>query len=525
MKKLFFLFILIISIAFAAPSTFSLELDSTLVYDGLGSNAVTDIVQMDDTTFLFASGNGLSISYDRGETIKTYYPNGNTVAYGSVTGLVVLGQDIWVATAYDTMILEGSYYTDYPVGNGISHSPDMGLTWEHFPQSVDGVYDTTEAIYGDSVSALPITSRINNLTYDLAIQLTAEGDTVLWSANFAGGCRKSYDNGETWQRVVLPPDRYDELTPDTPLDFDLSPTSGAMNFENNLNHRVFSLDIRGDSTVIVGSANGINVSCDSGYTWVKYGSQNSGIIGNFIVDLAQNEDGTIYGVALPTESSESRGLAVSHRNANGMLYWETQLLDKRLYNVFSKNDRYVFASGEEGFWFSADGWNWADMGRISDENGQLLLTQKIYSVLEDNRDVLWVGTADGVARSDDMGMSWDILRRVESRFTEDIALSAYPNPFSPSRMNLLDDEGYVRIHCKLPGAGRVSVDIYDYSMTRVKHLIDNVSVNGEQEEFIWNAKNGLGNLVANGVYFIRLKYDWGDGDGKQVAWTKLIVLD
>ena len=167
----------------------------------------------------------------------------------------------------------------------------------------------------------------------------------------------------------------------------------------------------------------------------------------------------------------------------------------------------------------------AEMGNIHDANGQLLLTQKIYCVLEDDRDDLWIGTADGVARSSDMGVNWEILRRVNNDFQEDLALSAYPNPFSPTRMNQLDGEGYVRIHCELPAPGWVNIEIYDYSMTRVKYLVENVSVDRDNAEFIWNGRNGLNNLVANGVYFIRLGYDWGDGDGKQVAWTKVIVLD
>ncbi|MCF7832244.1 MAG: hypothetical protein K9N05_01540, partial [Candidatus Marinimicrobia bacterium] len=525
MKKIIILSILsLLTFALATPLANTYHLADTLVYEGLGSNAVTDIVQVNDSTFLFANGNGLSISYDRGDHIYTYYPNGETVSYGSVTGLVTLGEHIWVATAYDTLVLEGSYYTDYPKGNGVSYSPDAGRTWQRFPQSVDGQYDTLAAVFGDSIPALPITSKINNLIYDLAVQVTTAGDTVLWSANFAGGTRKSYNNGATWQRVVLPPDQYDELNLDTPLDFHLSPSSGALGYEESLNHRAFSLYIAGD-TVIVGTANGINISYDEGETWIKYTAQNSGISGNFIVDLTQSKTGTIYGVALPTQSSEDRGLVVSHRNVNGMLFWETQMEGSRLYNVNTAKNDHVFASGEEGFWYSSDGWNWVNMGNVEDANGQLLLTQKIYCVFEDKQEVLWIGTADGVARSSDLGMNWEILRRVNNDFQEEIALSAYPNPFSPSRMNQLDGEGYVRIHCQLPAVGRVNIEIYDYSMKRVKYLVENVTVANDIVEFTWNGKNGLNNLVANGVYFIRLTYDWGDGDGKQIAWSKVIVLD
>jgi len=524
MKKILILTLLISGFALSSPLVYTHELDTTLVYEGLGSNSVTDIVQMNDSTFLFASGNGLSISYDRGETIRTFYGSGESVAFGAVTGIITLGEHIWVSTAYDTMILEGSYYSDYPVGNGVSYSPDMGLTWQRFPQSVDDVYDTTVHIYSDSIPSLPITSRINNITYDLDIQVTQAGDTVLWSANFAGGCRKSYDKGATWERVVLPPDYYDELDHDTALDFTLSPTTGALGYENNLNHRVFSLSIKGD-TVAVGTANGINISYDEGETWIKFDSQNSAVCGDFIVDLIQSNNGTIYAVALPTTSSETRGVVISQRNTNGMLYWETQLEGQRLYDVFAHRGEYAYSSGEEGLWYSPDGWNWTNMGNIQDVNGQLLLTHKVQCSLEDGRGVLWIGTQDGVAFSEDNGINWEFIRRVSGVYAEDLALSAYPSPFSPTRMNQLNDEGYVRIHCKLPASGRVSVDIYDFSMTRVKNIAENVTVSSDHVEFLWNGKNGLNNLVANGVYFIRLEYDWGDGDGKQVAWTKLMILD
>jgi len=163
-RPAFLLTVLLCSVAFALPLATSYELSDTLTYDGLGSNGVTDIVQVNDSTFLFATGNGLSITYDRGEKIYTYYPNNFSVAYGAVTGIAVLGEHIWVATAYDTLVREGSYYNDYPKGNGISYSPDGGRNWVRFPQSVDSYDDNYELLWGDTIPALPITSKINNLT-------------------------------------------------------------------------------------------------------------------------------------------------------------------------------------------------------------------------------------------------------------------------------------------------------------------------------------------------------------------------
>ncbi len=146
-KRLYILLIILSTFAFSVPLATSYDLADTLVYEGLGSNAITDIVEVNDSIFLFASGNGLSISYDRGENIYTYYQGSNTVSYGAITGIATLGEHMWIATAYDTMILEGSYYRDYPKGNGISYTPDGGQTWERFPQSVDAQNDSIELLY------------------------------------------------------------------------------------------------------------------------------------------------------------------------------------------------------------------------------------------------------------------------------------------------------------------------------------------------------------------------------------------
>lgn len=521
-KKIYMLFLCTFGVLLALPFAQTYQLRDTLVYEGLGSNAVTDIAMLDDSTLLFATGNGLSITRDRAENIHTYYSNGSSLAYGAVTGMAVLGEHIWIATAYDTAVLEGSYYNEYTKGNGISYSPDGGQSWQRFPQSVDAAGDDYELLYGDSIPALPITSAINNLTYDLAVQLTSSGDTVLWAANFAGGTRRSFDKGASWKRVVLPPDRYDVLNEDTPRDFDLSPTSGALGYESNLNHRAFSLHVSGD-TVVVGTANGINVSYDSGYSWEKFTAQNSGICGNFIVDLTMDKSGTIYAVALPTQENEKQGLVVSGRNTNGMLYWETYLERMRMYQIRPGNDGVVYAGGESGLYYSADGWNWLKMQQIRDEEEQCLLTEVVYSVLEDGTGSIWAGTADGLVRSNDGGYSWKFFRRVNRDYRETPALSAYPNPFSPSRMNRLGDDGYVRIHCALPEPGTLNIEIYDFAMQRVRVIAENVLTNTDTPEFIWNGKNGLNRQVANGVYFIRMEYE--NGTDKQYSWTKLIILD
>src|SRR6056297_58981 len=193
MKKIFYILFAMLSSVYAVSLVNSFTFDDSLMYEGIGSNSVTDMVQLSDSLFFFATENGLSFTQDRGGHFSTYYSAGKTVRYGAVTGMTALDDHIWIATAYDSSVYDGLSYSKYPAGNGISYSPDGGETWQRFAQSVDTDRDTMEIVFGDTIPALPITSRINNITYDLAVQVT-DDDTLLWSVNFAGGTRVSRDN-------------------------------------------------------------------------------------------------------------------------------------------------------------------------------------------------------------------------------------------------------------------------------------------------------------------------------------------
>ena len=110
----------------------------------------------------------------------------------------------------------------------------------------------------------------------------------IWIASFYGGLRKSSDLGKTWEKVVLPPDYLNSISPNETLDFTVSPSSGAFGFENNLNHRFFSIRAINDTTIFIGTANGINKSTDGGISWVKYNHQNqeeNSMSGNFVLDM------------------------------------------------------------------------------------------------------------------------------------------------------------------------------------------------------------------------------------------------
>jgi hypothetical protein len=216
------------------------------------SNSILDIIAIGDTVWLGTS-RGVSVSFDRGESWTNFF---GTNPFGD-DNISAIGYDkgtFWVATAQSVEGIAG----DVPAGTGLKYTTDNGLTWTAVPQPVDHP-DSTTVEYGiNTLQALPVTVTEQNLTFDIAFT-----PGTIWITSFAGGIRKSIDMGQTWQRVVLPPDFLNSIARDDTLDFCLSPVAGSFCDEGNLNHRVFSVISTDDTTLYVGSANGINKSNDN----------------------------------------------------------------------------------------------------------------------------------------------------------------------------------------------------------------------------------------------------------------------
>ncbi|HAE87640.1 TPA: hypothetical protein DCG86_06420, partial [Candidatus Marinimicrobia bacterium] len=157
-------------------------------------------------------------------------------------------------------------------------------------------------------------------------------------------------------------------------------------------------------------------------------------------------------------------------------------------------------------------------------SGDQLYSDEIYTAAVDPLERLWVGTGDGLAVTEDNGLNWRIIRKVASIGPAgDLNISVYPNPFSPGRMNVYDGDGHVRFHVLIPEEGTLSLDIFDFGMTRVKTILQETAVFPGEKDFTWNGTNGLNDMVANGTYFVRAVFH---GRGmEQVAWTKVIILE
>lgn len=492
------------SFAQLKPESFNLPSDqnyfSKITASNPVSNSILDIITVGDTVWLGTS-RGVSVSFDRGENWTNFY---GTSPFGTdnVSALAYNKGVIWAATATS---VEGVGGGTVPKGTGLKYTTDNGITWTAVPQPVDSNNDTVEVYGNNIIPALPVTVAEQNLTYDIAFT-----SGTVWITSFAGGLRKSTDMGQSWQRVVIPPDNLNSIKPTDTLDFCLSPIGGAFCSEGNLNHRGFSVvSISTDSsTLYVGTANGINKSTDNGISWVKFNHQNQDnpISGNFITALAYNPDNnTIWASSWKAEDPlEFYGVSSS---TDGGENWIVFLKEERPHNFGFKGTQVIAATDNGAFRTSNQGSTWILPNNIVDiETEVALRTTEFYSAASEDT-MVWLGSADGLARIDEEGFwlgEWKVYIASQPLTSTNEAY-CYPNPFSPRQEPL-------KFKYSTGGLdASVTIRIYNFSMNYIKTVIQNAprnrTLDGPPDQQTWDGTDDNGNLLPNGVYFYSVEID------------------
>jgi len=494
-------------------------LDSDNTFLGLASNSVTEIVSQGNSLMWFATGGGLSMSPDFGQTFVSFYPGLNNLPRGGISAIAVKGDTIWVAAVFDSLIQSYGYQQ---TGGGLAFSIDKGKNCTFVPQPIDDPADNSAEWNNQSVSFLPVTTPINNTTWDIAIT-----DDYVYIVSWAGGIRRSADMGQTWQRIPLPSDDLNNLDCDDLIDFEINPRDPP---DGNHNHKGFSILAYGD-TIWIGTADGINlgiVESPECISWRKFNAQNSAISGNFVVAIDRQlwkGKETIWAATLTVgESGEYRAVS---KTSDGGLTWTTTLVNERPYN-FAFQDSIVYVCTERGLFKSIDGENWAIYTPIADiASGEQILTQYFYAAEVDRREgptYLWVGTGDGVAKTASDGLTWTVYHSaVSTKSTGQPAIYAYPNPFAPRYQNVIGDDGHVRIQYNIDQPASVRLEIYNFAMEQVYRSDWKMVMDAGDHHLIWNGRATNGEIVANGTYFCKLIQK---SNGNEVEhWTKLIVIN
>jgi len=484
------------------------HLDVPFVSDQrLPSNSIIDIRPYEGILWL-GTGQGLA-KLDLTTGLWGVIDQSDGLGRGGVSALAVTDTIIWAATAYSEKV-DDSWY---PAGGGVGFSRDGGVIWHWMPQPVDPA---------DVEDYDPTTTHIQNVTYDLALS-----DSAVWTASYGGGLRKlRYEN------ILSGSYRWEVVPPDT------LPFSAWL----HLNHRAFSV-VYADGLLWVGTAAGVNRSYDGGLSWRNFSHRSGGMSGNFVTALAVQEVGDrtlIWAATWKAEGgSEYYGISVTDDDGQS---WRVALSDStelssgdllidiygslRVHNI-DFQDSSVYAAADGGLWISHDlGYTWGEgpLESVSDPTiGERLSGVDFFSAAAVG-DSLWVGTDDGLAvgwfETADSAFTWRIHRAHQPPATPGQPETyAYPSPFSPQRGQ------FTRFQIPVFGPIVVSFEVYNFAMERVYKSVT-VTLCGDGEGDMtgygavqWNGRDQQGSIVANGVYFYRMRV------AGNTWWGKVMVLD
>ncbi len=486
------------------------------------SNFISDILVVSNPngdTVWFGTGKGISRTTNRGLSFENYHGT-EPFKDDDVSGIAVYQNWVVVSTAYSQKI--GDEYI--PTGTGIKVSNDYGRTWSSYPQPIDGRYDTTIQYGISTIHALPVTVVEFNLSYDIAItkKNNSSDSLVFWITSWAGGTRKSTDFGATWQRVVLPPDAFNTITPTGgPYSFELNPRDPPL---GNNNHKAFSVTSENDSTIFVGTANGINRSSNWGVSWKKYNYDSTGtgtgVSGDFVVGLAVQKYGSQSIVWASTNVTKPGEFSAYSYSSNGGNTWGNTLDGAFTHNVGFK-DSIVYAATDAGVWrsyFTPPNFSWSRPSIIYDETIRDQIRTDLFYAVDSQGDSVWVGSGDGLARTSDSLTSpwvgkWKIFRAYRNINATNESYAA-PNPFSPAYE-------VCRIYFKTGKvSSSVTIKIFDFAMFPIRTVIQNAQRNTPDVIWAtWDGKRDDGTQVSNGVYFYRIQLD-----KDETVWGKILVL-
>jgi len=527
------IFAIFYSICLSIPP-FNFEINNNILLhrdnsNSLPSNGVIDIEISSDELIFYGTGGGLGKSIIQNGTPLFYSINEIELPRGGNPALFVNDSIIVVSGVTDTLA-QGDYMS---MGTGISISQDYGETWTYFSQPIDPIPDNDVYLYtdwyGETIKQLAVTVAINNVSYDI----TVSGDYI-YTANWAGGIRRiKFRNnapiieGEeaSWEILPLPQDASYNLSCDEglPTYYTLDPNDPING--GNHNHKGFAVESQGDSIIWVGTANGINkgiIMENNCVSWTHYTSEHDGISGNWVIGFSIQEleyslNPKIWAITWSTNITEQN--SVSYSSDLGATWSVSNMiteLELKVFNISTFEEK-VYIASDKGLYYSEDGHYFEKISRPIEYNlnGDIveeILSNSVYSVAETN-EYLFVGTGDGIGKTENIGLNWNTYRFWE----QPEPFYAYPNPFFVNSNNQLNGDGHVRFISK-PNFIPNKLIIYDFSMNKVIEINDLRSIDDEIE-IIWNGRNNLNQIVANGVYFCNLL-----SQTKNI-WTKLVVIN
>lgn len=467
--------------------------------DGIPSNFVQVLEAQGDSLWI---GPRLHLTTDGGQTFAAADADSLVNARNQVFALDLNGPLVWAGLAFGTG--DGG-----SAAGGFVVSDDGGTTFTYRFPPLDALGDTTVAYGASTLAATPIPTEVNSAPTGLAVE-PATG--AVWSANGLAGIRRSTDQGQTWQRVVLPPDDRTAIFPDSTYDFVLGPPAQQ---GGSLNHIGFSVLIDETGTVWAGTAGGVNRSrpddvTPNGRIWQRfaYDGTPAGLTGNRVVALAEQPQPGRNPVWMATWSANQTaddrqrfGVTVTR---DGGTTFETALVGTRVFDFAFHGER-VYAAGGSLYISDDGGRSWRTVRSFPlDDASRFFPTDPGVRAVATTRTAVWVGTEEGLLRRRFGDDTWTLFRAevplspdTPTEAVPQVDTYAYPNPFSPAA------DRVVRIRYPLDAPRPVEVRIFDFNMNLVRRIVDDAQPIGPQNaaETVWDGTGDSGLRVPNGPYF------------------------
>ncbi len=485
---------------------------------GLASNTVQELAAAGDSLWM---GPLLTVYVE--EEDQLFRPDGAVVQRRLIDGSnVVLSlatesesavqSTVWAGLAFDA----GGGAIG---GGGFLVSTDGGQTFEERPVPLDDPADTTVTYGSSMLPAVPITQQAGSPPRDLAL---GRGDTV-WVAGRRSGLRRSVDQGQTWSRIVLPPDTSTRIEPSQSYDFLVAPPlDDGRGFQN---YRALSVLVDETGTVWAGTVAGLNrstpddVGPNGDRAWQLFcpdGTPNS-LTGQIVFELAEQPRPSgrnpIWMATLRADTGGALQRTGITMTPDGGKTFRQPLIGEQINGLAARRTR-VYAAAESGLFVSGDqGETWRSIEEVALADEDQVLPGGITArSVEVTPSALWVGTTEGLLRldraqeprllpgnADAPAPQWQLFRtevpvnpEEPTEQVPDVETYAYPNPFIPSR-----DE-VVRIAYEVPEPQTVKVTIYDFGMNRVRTLREQESAG--RQEVVWDGTDASGLRLPTGTY-------------------------
>ena len=368
-------------------------------------NSVTDIAY-DGKLVWVATQNGLQASVDLG---KSWFGYDTTSGLNS-NGVYSLGGDssfFWVGLYEEEETCPLPLLPILPIpptlaGADFNHTTDYGATW-----------------YSSHPDQGQASSR-RKFAFDIALV-----DTVIWAACGYGGLIRCFDRGETWENVFVDTsarrrfeeglleahDQFTALAVDT---FGLDTTVIWAGTRNGIYRFIYTTSDSADTVVhylfLEEEKEAGRVSVDKPATVITIGVQSHG----------NHSDVWVGGYWYPGEDSHPwPGLEspVTYKSTDGGETWNSYL-DGIQVRDFAFLDSTLWAASHEGLKRSRDGGeNWGTFEIVDSTSGELIIPSyftSVFVVPNTSDTAIFVGSVDGLAKSKDDGVTWEVTKFAHS---------------------------------------------------------------------------------------------------------------